>query len=98
MFEQPSRTNRDGPEDSSEQQLAADADVIVLRIVVAFFAIGLRIETEVFRYLPVKIDAVVEARAIDVACVNAGPGPIDTRIPSLSVESPLNPSETLAII
>ena len=44
---------------SSEQQLAAETDVEVLRIVVAFFTIGLRIETEVFRHLPVKIDAVV---------------------------------------
>ena len=64
----------------SEQQLAAEADVVVLRIVVAFFTIGLRIETEVFRYLPVTIDAVIEARAINVAGMHAGLGAIDTRI------------------
>ena len=65
---------------SSEQQLAAEADVVVLRIVVAFFTIGLRIETEVFRYLPVTIDAVIEARAIDVSRMHDGLGTIDTRI------------------
>ena len=57
---------------SSEQQLAAEADVVVLRIVVAFFAIGLRIETEVFRYLPVKIDAIVEARSGNITGTNTG--------------------------
>ena len=80
MFEQPSRTDRDGPEDSSEQQLAADADVVVLRIAIAFFTIGLCIETEVVSHLPVTIDAVIEARAINVSSANAGLAAIDTRI------------------
>ena len=57
---------------SSEQQLAADTDVEVFRIVVAFFTIGLRIEAEVFRHLPVKIDAVVEARSGNITGTNTG--------------------------
>ena len=80
MFEQPSRTDRDGLEDSSEQQLAADADVVVLRIAIAFFTACLRIETEVLSHLPVTIDAVIEARAVDVAGSNARLGAFDTRI------------------
>ena len=74
----PNRSGR--PEDSSEQQLAADADVVVLRIAIAFFTACLRIETEVVSHLPVTIDAVIEARAIDVAGSNARLGAVDTRI------------------